>query len=83
MKRRGIAYRKQLYPFSINSFNKLFSDGASLAFMYCAISERYNSTDIFVDELPDMDTMKELIDTFRAAEVKAIVIAVDCKSKIQ
>ena len=43
--------------------------------MYWSIAERYNSTDIFVDELPDENTTEEMLNTFRKAKIGTIVIA--------
>ena len=82
MQRNGITYRKQISPYPINQFNRLYSEGASLAFMYWAISERYHATDIYIDELPDLDITRELLDTFRAAGIKTFVISKDIKSSI-
>ena len=83
MQRKGITYRKQIAPASISSFNRLFSEGASLAFKYWAISERYNATDIFIDVFPDDETTKEMINTFKAAGVNTIVISIDCEYMIK
>lgn len=82
MQRKGIAYRKKIAPRPIDSSRKLYSEGASLAYKYWAISERYNASDIFIDVLPDLNTTRELLDTFRAAEINTIVISIDNKTMI-
>ena len=38
-------------------------------------AEWYHSTDIFVDELPDTNTVEEMLNTFRKAGIESIVIA--------
>ena len=83
MQRNGIAFRKRIFPSQITPFNKIYSYGASLAYKYWAISERYNATDIFIDELPDENiTTKELLDTFRAADIRTIVVSVENEDRI-
>lgn len=82
MQRKGIAYRKQVSPHPIDSTNRLYTEGVSLAYKYWAISERYNASDIFIDVLPDLNTTRELLDTFRAAEINTIVISIDNESMI-
>lgn len=82
MQRKGIAYRKQIAPLSINPYNKLYSHGASVAYMYWAISEQYNATDIYIDELPDENTIIEMLDTFRAAGISTFVVAIGIKTDI-
>lgn len=81
MQREGILYRKKIAPTGITTFNRLFSKGESMAFMYWSIAERYHSTDIFVDELSDERTNEEMINTFRKAGIGSIVIGQELQER--
>ena len=82
MQRNGINYRKRIAPLPITSTNRIFSEGESLAYKYWAISDRYNASDIFIDVLPEVPHLEEMLETFRAAGIKTVVIAIENENRI-
>jgi len=79
LRAKGIQYRKEQNGIVINCENGLFSSGVSAAYKFWAIAERYNASDIYIDEFPPEDSIKELIATFQEADISSFVIS---KSKL-
>lgn len=77
MQQKGIKYRKRIAPLPINKTNRIYTEGESIAYKYWAISDRYNATDIFIDVLPETNILKEMVETFRAAGIKTVVISIE------
>ena len=79
MRRIGIRYRKGRYsPKDNKRFMQdvipPFSEGQSFAFRFWAIADRYNSSDIIIDDLPSENEIRVMLSTFARAGIKTFVV---------
>ncbi len=75
MQQKGIRYKKTHGNNTIVSSNGLFSKAESEAFKYWAIAKEYESSDVFVDSLPEVDLLPEFLQSFRRAGIKCLVVS--------
>lgn len=76
MQRAGTAYRKgKPLPKTKHSFCPPYSEGQSFAFKFWSIADRYNSTQIVVDDLPEESQIPIMIATFKAAGIEELFVA--------
>ena len=77
MQNNGKRYRKGKPPIAPMHGSPLppYTEGQSYAFKFWAIADRYNSTQIVVDDLPEESQLPIMIATFKAAGIEELFVA--------
>ena len=74
MRKTGIDYLKRKGQLQTD-YSSPFSTEQSLAYKYWAISERIDSSEIMVNDLPDIIDVKAFLNVFEEAGIRTLVIA--------